>query len=81
MHVCTHFWAFFSVRQMFISWAGELIVISPSMQYSVPVIKYDRNGFRPRFRQLIFTQAAAYLVEEAKIKQRVNYSSLKGKSQ
>lgn len=49
------------------------------MQYSVPVIKYDRNGFRPRFRQLIFTQAAAYLVEEAKIKQRVNYSSLKGK--
>lgn len=72
---------FFSVRQMFISWAGELIVISPSMQYSVPVIKYDRNGFRPRFRQLIFTQAAAYLVEEAKIKQRVNYSSLKGKSQ
>uniref|UniRef100_A0A8C2L6P0 Myosin IHb n=1 Tax=Cyprinus carpio TaxID=7962 RepID=A0A8C2L6P0_CYPCA len=42
------------------------------------MIKYDRNGFRPRFRQLIFTQAAAYLVEEAKIKQRVNYSSLKG---
>uniref|UniRef100_A0A672KJL9 Myosin IHb n=1 Tax=Sinocyclocheilus grahami TaxID=75366 RepID=A0A672KJL9_SINGR len=49
-------------------------------KYSVPVIKYDRNGFRPRFRQLIFTQAAAYLVEEAKIKQRVNYSSLKGVS-
>uniref|UniRef100_A0A671NXG9 Unconventional myosin-Ih-like n=1 Tax=Sinocyclocheilus anshuiensis TaxID=1608454 RepID=A0A671NXG9_9TELE len=48
------------------------------IKYSVPVIKYDRNGFRPRFRQLIFTQAAAYLVEEAKIKQRVNYSSLKG---
>uniref|UniRef100_A0A672LQN6 Unconventional myosin-Ih-like n=1 Tax=Sinocyclocheilus grahami TaxID=75366 RepID=A0A672LQN6_SINGR len=50
------------------------------IKYSVPVIKYDRNGFRPRFRQLIFTQAAAYLVEEAKIKQRVNYSSLKGVS-
>jgi len=58
----------------------KLIVHSLSIQYSVPVIKYDRNGFRPRFRQLIFTQAAAYLVEEAKIKQRVNYSSLKGKS-
>ncbi len=63
---------------MFISLAWETDVISHSTQYSVPVIKYDRNGFRPRFRQLIFTQAAAYLVEEAKIKQRVNYSSLKG---
>uniref|UniRef100_A0A4W4GSI7 Myosin IHb n=1 Tax=Electrophorus electricus TaxID=8005 RepID=A0A4W4GSI7_ELEEL len=49
-------------------------------QYSVPVIKYDRNGFRPRYRVLIFTQKAAYLVEEAKIKQRVEYTSLKGVS-
>uniref|UniRef100_A0A3Q3W6N5 Uncharacterized protein n=1 Tax=Mola mola TaxID=94237 RepID=A0A3Q3W6N5_MOLML len=46
----------------------------------VPVVKYDRNGFRPRLRQLIFTQEAAYLVEEAKIKQRIDYSSLKGVS-
>uniref|UniRef100_A0A8B9KU86 Myosin IHb n=1 Tax=Astyanax mexicanus TaxID=7994 RepID=A0A8B9KU86_ASTMX len=52
----------------------------PLTQYSVPVIKYDRNGFRPRFRQLVLTQKAAYLVEEAKIKQRVEYSSLKGVS-
>ncbi|KAM9306346.1 unconventional myosin-Ih [Pholidichthys leucotaenia] len=50
------------------------------IKYSVPVVKYDRNGFRPRLRQLIFTQEAAYLVEEAKIKQRINYSSLKGVS-
>uniref|UniRef100_A0A4W5Q9S7 Myosin IH n=1 Tax=Hucho hucho TaxID=62062 RepID=A0A4W5Q9S7_9TELE len=41
-------------------------------KYSVPVVKYDRNGFRPRFRQLIYTGSAAYLVEEAKIKQRVD---------
>lgn len=47
-------------------------------QYSVPVVKYDRNGFRPRLRQLIFTQEAAYLVGENKIKQRISYSSLKG---
>lgn len=47
-------------------------------QYSVPVVKYDRNGFRPRFRQLIFTQVAAYLVEEGKVKQRMEYTSLKG---
>ncbi|KAK7934092.1 hypothetical protein WMY93_004988 [Mugilogobius chulae] len=40
--------------------------------------KYDRNGFKPRTRQLILTQTAAYLVEEAKIKQRVLYTSLKG---
>uniref|UniRef100_A0A3Q2PGA4 Myosin IH n=1 Tax=Fundulus heteroclitus TaxID=8078 RepID=A0A3Q2PGA4_FUNHE len=49
-------------------------------QYSVPVVKYDRNGFRPRLRQLIFTQEAAYLVEETKIKQRIDYASLKGVS-
>uniref|UniRef100_A0AAQ5ZH21 Myosin IHb n=1 Tax=Amphiprion ocellaris TaxID=80972 RepID=A0AAQ5ZH21_AMPOC len=50
------------------------------IKYSVPVVKYDRNGFRPRLRQLIFTQQAAYLVEEAKIKQRIDYSSLRGVS-
>ncbi|KPP60780.1 hypothetical protein Z043_121189, partial [Scleropages formosus] len=50
------------------------------IKYSVLVVKYDRNGFRPRQRQLVLTQAAAYLVEEAKIKQRVEYGSLKGVS-
>ncbi|KAM3874507.1 unconventional myosin-Ih-like [Diretmus argenteus] len=50
------------------------------IKYSVPVVKYDRNGFRPRLRQLIFTQTAAYMVEEAKIKQRIDYNSLKGVS-
>ncbi|XP_027133282.1 unconventional myosin-Ih [Larimichthys crocea] len=48
------------------------------IKYSVPVIKYDRKGFKPRPRQLILTQTAAYLIEEAKIKQRVLYTSLKG---
>lgn len=51
------------------------------LQYSVPVIKYDRNGFKPRPRQLILTQTAAYTVEEAKIKQRVVYASLKGQTE
>ncbi|TRY55626.1 hypothetical protein DNTS_008831 [Danionella cerebrum] len=50
------------------------------IKYSVPVVKYDRNGFKPRERQLILTQAAVYLVEDAKIKQRVDYVSLKGVS-
>ncbi|XP_070820436.1 unconventional myosin-Ih [Chaetodon trifascialis] len=48
------------------------------IKYSVPVIKYDRNGFKPRPRQLILTQTAAYVIEEAKIKERVLYTSLKG---
>ncbi|XP_057674432.1 unconventional myosin-Ih isoform X1 [Corythoichthys intestinalis] len=51
-----------------------------NIKYSVPVVKYDRNGFRPRPRQLVFTREAAYLVEEAKIKQRIHYGSLKGVS-
>ncbi|CAL8281316.1 unnamed protein product [Gadus morhua 'NCC'] len=50
------------------------------IKYSVPLVKYDRNGFRPRLRQLILTQAAVYLVEEAKIKQRIDFNSLKGVS-
>lgn len=54
------------------------VLYSVFLQYSVPVIKYDRNGFKPRPRQLILTQTAAYLIEEAKIKQRVLYTSLKG---
>uniref|UniRef100_A0A8C9VP96 Myosin IH n=1 Tax=Scleropages formosus TaxID=113540 RepID=A0A8C9VP96_SCLFO len=48
------------------------------IKYSIPVVKYDRNGFKPRPRQLILTQTAAYLVEEAKMKQRIEYRSLKG---
>uniref|UniRef100_A0AAX7UH47 Myosin IHa n=1 Tax=Astatotilapia calliptera TaxID=8154 RepID=A0AAX7UH47_ASTCA len=50
------------------------------IKYCVPVIKYDRNGFKPRQRQLILTQTAVYVVEEAKIKQRVLYTSLKGQT-
>ncbi|KAI1901001.1 hypothetical protein AGOR_G00055640 [Albula goreensis] len=50
------------------------------IKYSAPVVKYDRNGFKPRQRQLILTQAAAYMAEEAKIKQRVPYSAIKGVS-
>uniref|UniRef100_A0A8C8ISU8 Myosin motor domain-containing protein n=1 Tax=Oncorhynchus tshawytscha TaxID=74940 RepID=A0A8C8ISU8_ONCTS len=42
------------------------------IKYSVPVVKYDRNGFKPRPRQLILTQTAAYVVDEAKIKQKVH---------
>ena len=49
-----------------------------SLQYSMPVVKYDRKGFKPRPRQILLTTSAAYLVEEAKIKQRVLYTSLKG---
>ncbi|KAM6931438.1 unconventional myosin-Ih [Xenentodon cancila] len=48
------------------------------IKYSVPITKYDRNGFKPRPRQLILTQTAVYVTEEAKIKQRVLYTSLKG---
>ncbi|XP_023689111.1 unconventional myosin-Ih [Paramormyrops kingsleyae] len=54
------------------------IIRHERIKYSTPVVKYDRNGFKPRPRQLILTQTAAYLVEETKIKQRVEYSSLKG---
>lgn len=56
-------------------------VTVPSSQYGVPVIKHDRRGFKVRQRQLIFTQKAAYVVESAKIKQKIEYPTLKGKQQ
>lgn len=55
------------------------MVTATSSQYGVPVIKYDRKGFRARERQFLLTQKAAYVVELAKIKQKIAYSALKGK--
>ncbi|KAG7490600.1 unconventional myosin-Ih [Solea senegalensis] len=48
------------------------------IKYSVPVIKYHRNGFKPKPRQLVLTETAAYVIDEAKITQRVLYTVLKG---
>ncbi|XP_056601927.1 unconventional myosin-Ic isoform X1 [Triplophysa dalaica] len=48
------------------------------VKYGVAVIKYDRHGFRARPRQLLLTTSAAVLVQEAKIKQRIEYSTLLG---
>lgn len=53
----------------------------PSLQYAVPVTKYDRKGFRARQRQLLLTQKAAYVVELAKVKQKINYAALRGRTQ
>ncbi|XP_035021483.1 unconventional myosin-Ih [Hippoglossus stenolepis] len=54
------------------------LIRNERIKYTVPVVKYHRNGFKPRPRQLILTQTAAYVVDEAKITQRVLYTVLKG---
>nr|XP_019613004.1 PREDICTED: unconventional myosin-Ih [Rhinolophus sinicus] len=56
------------------------LISNEKIQYGIPVIKYDRKGFKARQRQLILTQKAAYVVELAKIKQKIEYSTLKGVS-
>ncbi|XP_076007246.1 unconventional myosin-Ih [Genypterus blacodes] len=56
----------------------QQLIRNEQIKYSVPAIKYDGKGFKPRPRQLILTKAAAYLVEEAKIREKVLYTSLKG---
>ncbi|ELK31456.1 Myosin-Ih [Myotis davidii] len=56
------------------------LIGNEKIQYGIPVIKYDRKGFKARQRQLILTQKAAYVVELAKIKQKIEYSALKGVS-
>ncbi|EDM13944.1 rCG21277 [Rattus norvegicus] len=53
---------------------------SEKIQYGVPVIKYDRKGFKARQRQLLLTLRSAYLVEFSKIKQKMEYSALRGVS-
>ncbi|XP_056676907.1 unconventional myosin-Ih-like [Monodelphis domestica] len=53
---------------------------SENIQYGTPVVKYDRNGFKARPRQLILTEKALYVVELAKIKQRIEYEALNGVS-
>ncbi|XP_034034580.1 unconventional myosin-Ic [Thalassophryne amazonica] len=50
------------------------------VQYGVSVIKYDRKGFKPRPRQLLLTNTFAVLVDRTKIKQKIEYSALRGVS-
>lgn len=47
-------------------------------QYAVPVTKYDRKGYKARPRQLLLTANSAVIVEEAKLKQRIEYATLRG---
>ncbi|XP_053223675.1 unconventional myosin-Ic isoform X3 [Podarcis raffonei] len=49
-----------------------------TLKYAVPVTKYDRKGYKARARQLLLTQNAILLVEEAKVKQRIDYGNLSG---
>ncbi|XP_038152569.1 unconventional myosin-Ic isoform X2 [Cyprinodon tularosa] len=51
---------------------------SEKVQYGVSVIKYDRRGFKPRPRQLLLTNTFAVLVDRTKIKQRMDYTALRG---
>ncbi|OCT98164.1 hypothetical protein XELAEV_18010394mg [Xenopus laevis] len=48
------------------------------IKYGIAAVKYDRRGFKARPRQLLLTQSAVYVTEEAKIKQKIEYSMLKG---
>lgn len=51
---------------------------SSILQYAVPVTKYDRKGYKPRPRQLLLLSNSAVIVEESKLKQRIDYKTLKG---
>uniref|UniRef100_A0A8B9VF45 Myosin IH n=1 Tax=Anas zonorhyncha TaxID=75864 RepID=A0A8B9VF45_9AVES len=56
----------------------QMLTPAPCFQYATPVVKYDRNGFKARERLLVLTQSSAYVVEMAKIKQKIDYATLKG---
>uniref|UniRef100_A0A672Z790 Myosin Ic, paralog b n=1 Tax=Sphaeramia orbicularis TaxID=375764 RepID=A0A672Z790_9TELE len=57
---------------------NSLTIISFCSQYAVPVTKYDRKGYKARPRQLLLTSSSAIIIEEAKLKQRIDYGALKG---
>ena len=61
--------------------ALPLLVTLATLQYGVPVIKYDRKGFKARQRQLLLTQRSAYLVELSKVKQKIEYAAVRGECQ
>uniref|UniRef100_A0ABK0LGY1 Myosin 1C n=1 Tax=Rattus norvegicus TaxID=10116 RepID=A0ABK0LGY1_RAT len=76
-----------SVPRLFISTRLGTEEISPRVlqalgsepiQYAVPVVKYDRKGYKPRSRQLLLTPSAVVIVEDAKVKQRIDYANLTG---
>nr|XP_021526956.1 unconventional myosin-Ic [Aotus nancymaae] len=76
-----------SVPRLFISTRLGADEISPRVlqalgsepiQYAVPVVKYDRKGYKPRARQLLLTPNAVVIVEDAKVKQRIDYANLTG---
>ncbi|XP_036419693.1 myosin Ic, paralog b isoform X1 [Colossoma macropomum] len=48
------------------------------MKYAVPVTKYDRKGYKARARQMLLTGSSVIIVEDAKLKQHIDYSALKG---
>ncbi|XP_076024594.1 unconventional myosin-Ic-like [Genypterus blacodes] len=48
------------------------------VQYGVPVTKYDRRGFKARPRQLLLTASFAVLVDRTKIKQKFDYTAMRG---
>lgn len=58
--------------------SGAITDAVPVFQYAVPVTKYDRKGYKPRPRQLLLLSNSAVIVEESKLKQRIDYKALKG---
>uniref|UniRef100_A0ABM5ENW1 Unconventional myosin-Ic isoform X2 n=2 Tax=Pogona vitticeps TaxID=103695 RepID=A0ABM5ENW1_9SAUR len=54
------------------------VLASEPLKYAVPVTKYDRKGYKARPRQLLLTQNAVLLVEESKVKQRIEHPNLTG---
>uniref|UniRef100_A0A8C2M6A0 Unconventional myosin-Ic n=1 Tax=Cricetulus griseus TaxID=10029 RepID=A0A8C2M6A0_CRIGR len=68
---CFRPWALSPSRKL------SLEILNP-YPYAVPVVKYDRKGYKPRSRQLLLTPSAVVIVEDAKVKQRIDYTNLTG---
>lgn len=51
-----------------------------NFQYSAPVTKFDRHGYKARERYFVLTKAAVYLLDakDCKVKHRLTFSDITG---
>lgn len=54
--------------------------LNEKILYSVPVVKFDRHGYKPRERILCITNCALYLLDakDSKIKHRLTFNTITG---
>ena len=67
-----------NLRQYLTAYFVEII----RFQYTVPVTKFDRHGYKPRDRYLVLTNASVYVLDakDCKVKHCLSFNTISGVS-